>query len=52
MKLLPVLIVDQMVASGGWAQGDPARYDRALALYLRSGFTQLPVGLHVLGREL
>ena len=26
--------------------------DRALALYLRSGFTQLPVGLHVLGREL
>jgi ribosomal protein S18 acetylase RimI-like enzyme len=26
--------------------------ERALALYLRSGFTQLPVGLHVLGREL
>jgi GNAT superfamily N-acetyltransferase len=26
--------------------------DRALALYLRSGFTQLPVGLNVLGREL
>jgi ribosomal protein S18 acetylase RimI-like enzyme len=26
--------------------------DRALALYLRSGFHQLPVGLHVLGREL
>ncbi len=26
--------------------------DRALALYLRSGFAQLPVGLHVLGREL
>ena len=25
---------------------------RALALYRRSGFTQLPVGLHVLGREL
>jgi ribosomal protein S18 acetylase RimI-like enzyme len=25
---------------------------RALALYLRSGFTQLPVGLNVLGREL
>jgi ribosomal protein S18 acetylase RimI-like enzyme len=26
--------------------------DRALRLYLRSGFTQLPIGLHVLGREL
>jgi ribosomal-protein-alanine N-acetyltransferase len=26
--------------------------DRALALYLRAGFEQLPVGLHVLGREL
>ena len=26
--------------------------DRALALYLRAGFRQLPVGLHVLGREL
>jgi ribosomal protein S18 acetylase RimI-like enzyme len=26
--------------------------DRALALYERSGFTRLPVGLHVLGREL
>jgi ribosomal protein S18 acetylase RimI-like enzyme len=26
--------------------------DRALALYLASGFSQLPVGLHVLGREL
>ncbi len=26
--------------------------DRALALYLRSGFRQLPVGLNVLGREL
>ena len=26
--------------------------DRALALYLRSGFMQLPVGLNVLGREL
>ncbi len=26
--------------------------DRALALYLRSGFTRLPIGLHVLGREL
>jgi ribosomal protein S18 acetylase RimI-like enzyme len=26
--------------------------ERALKLYLRSGFTQLPIGLHVLGREL
>jgi GNAT superfamily N-acetyltransferase len=26
--------------------------DRALTLYLRSGFARLPVGLHVLGREL
>jgi ribosomal protein S18 acetylase RimI-like enzyme len=26
--------------------------ERALALYLRAGFTRLPVGLHVLGREL
>jgi GNAT superfamily N-acetyltransferase len=26
--------------------------DRALSLYLRSGFRQLPVGLNVLGREL
>ena len=26
--------------------------DRALALYLGSGFSRLPVGLHVLGREL
>ena len=26
--------------------------DRALALYLGSGFEQLPVGLNVLGREL
>ena len=26
--------------------------DRALALYQRAGFTQLPVGLYVLGREL
>jgi ribosomal protein S18 acetylase RimI-like enzyme len=26
--------------------------DRALALYLRSGFRQLPIGLNVLGREL
>jgi ribosomal-protein-alanine N-acetyltransferase len=26
--------------------------ERALALYLRAGFLQLPVGLHVLGREL
>lgn len=26
--------------------------DRALKLYLRSGFARLPVGLHVLGREL
>ena len=26
--------------------------ERALALYLASGFTQLPIGLHVLGREL
>ncbi len=26
--------------------------DRALALYLRAGFRRLPVGLHVLGREL
>ena len=26
--------------------------DRALALYLRAGFRQLPAGLHVLGREL
>ena len=25
---------------------------RALELYVRSGFTQLPIGLHVLGREL
>jgi hypothetical protein len=25
---------------------------RALALYLQAGFEQLPVGLHVLGREL
>jgi ribosomal protein S18 acetylase RimI-like enzyme len=26
--------------------------ERALALYVRSGFTQLPIGLHVLGRVL
>jgi len=26
--------------------------DRALALYLQAGFEQMPVGLHVLGREL
>lgn len=26
--------------------------DRALALYKRAGFAQLPIGLHVLGREL
>ena len=44
-----------------WLRGHGARRvfvntqednDGALALYLRSGFTQLPVGLHVLGREL
>jgi ribosomal protein S18 acetylase RimI-like enzyme len=45
----------------GWlrAQGARRAYvntqednHRALALYLQSGFRQLPIGLHVLGREL
>jgi ribosomal protein S18 acetylase RimI-like enzyme len=44
-----------------WLRGHGARRvyvntqednERALALYIRSGFVQLPVGLHVLGREL